>query len=120
MIQFPVSAEKQRQLAERLAKLGISESDLEERFIRSSGSGGQHVNKTATCVQLTHKPTGIEVKCMKERSQSMNRFLARRELADKVAEAVGLATPRTEQRDRIRRSKARQKRRRTAKQEEAK
>ena len=118
MIHFPVSTEKQRQLVERLAELGISEGDLEERFIRSSGSGGQHVNKSATCVQLTHKPTGIEVKCMRERSQSLNRFLARRELAEKVAQAMGLATARTEHRDRIRRSKARQKRRRAAHQEE--
>ncbi len=102
-----------------MAELGITESDLEERFTRSSGSGGQHVNKTSTCVHLTHKPTGIEVKCMKERSQGLNRFLARRELAEKVAEARGLATPRTEKRDRIRRSKARQKRRRTAQQEES-
>lgn len=118
MIQFPVSAEKQRQLAERLAELGISESDLEERFIRSSGSGGQHVNKSATCVQLTHKPTGIEVKCMRERSQALNRFLARRELAEKFAAAMGLATAVSKERDRIRRGKARQKRRRRAEQKE--
>lgn len=118
MIQFAVSPEKQRQLNERMAELGISEADLEERFIRSSGSGGQHVNKSATCVQLTHKPTGLEVKCMRERSQSLNRFLARRELAEKVAAHRGIATSRDEQRERIRRSKARQKRRRTAKQEE--
>lgn len=120
MIQFAVSTEKQRQLAERMAELGIGESDLEERFIRSSGSGGQHVNKSSTCVQLIHKPTGLEVKCMRERSQSLNRFLARRELAEKVAESMGLATSRDERRERIRRSKARQKRRRSAKQEEVK
>lgn len=120
MIQFAVSAEKQRQLAERLAELGISESDLEERFIRSSGSGGQHVNKSSTCVHLIHKPTGLEVKCMRERSQSLNRFLARRELAEKVAATMGLATTRSGERDRIRRGKSRQKRRRAAKQEEAK
>jgi len=118
MIQFAVSAEKQKQLLNRMTELGISESDLEERFIRSSGSGGQHVNKSATCVHLIHKPTGIEVKCMRERSQSLNRFLARRELAEKITERLGLATDRDERRLRIRRSKARQRRRRTAKQDE--
>lgn len=120
MIQFAVSAEKLRQLNSRLAELGISETDLEERFIRSSGSGGQHVNKSSTCVHLTHKPTGIEVKCMQERSQSLNRFLARRELAEKVAEQMGIPTRRDERAERIRRNKARQKRRRSAKQEEVK
>ncbi len=118
MVRFAVSAEKQQQLLSRMTELGISESDLEERFIRSSGSGGQHVNKSATCVQLTHKPTGIEVKCMRERNQSLNRFLARRELAEKVAEHLGLATARDELRLKIRRGKARQRRRRTAKQDE--
>jgi protein subunit release factor B len=118
MTQFAVSPEKQRQLAERLAELGITEADFEERFIRSSGSGGQHVNKSATCVQLIHKPTGLEVKCMQQRSQSLNRFLARRELAEKVAAHRGIPTSRDERREKIRRSKARQKRRRSAKQEE--
>lgn len=120
MIQFAVSAEKQRQLNSRMAELGISEADLEERFIRSSGSGGQHVNKSSTCVHLTHKPTGIEVKCMRERSQSLNRFLARRDLAEKVAEQMGVPTSRDERAERLRRNKARQKRRRSAKQEEVK
>lgn len=118
MPQFAVSPEKQRQLHARLAELGITEADLEERFVRSSGSGGQHVNKSSTCVHLTHKPTGIEVKCMRERSQSLNRFLARRELAEKVAERMGLPTARTAERERIRRSKARRKRRRGTDQEE--
>lgn len=118
MIQFAVSAEKQKQLLDRMTELGISEDDLEERFIRSSGSGGQHVNKSATCVHLAHRPTGIEVKCMRERSQSLNRFLARRELAERVAEHLGLATARDERQSRIRRSKARQRRRRAAKKNE--
>jgi protein subunit release factor B len=113
MTKFAVSAEKQKQLHERLAELGISEDDLDERFIRSSGCGGQHVNKSSTCVHLTHRPSGIEVKCMRERSQSLNRFLARRELAEKVAEQRGLSTARTAEQDRIRRNKARRKRRRT-------
>ena len=63
---------------------GIREEDIAEKFIRSSGKGGQHVNKTSTCVWLKHLPTGIEVKCMEERSQSLNRLLARRELVERV------------------------------------
>jgi protein subunit release factor B len=77
---FAVSEEKNRWLQQRMETLGVKESDLEEKFVRSSGKGGQHVNKTSTCVWLKHIPTGIEVKCMKDRSQSVNRFLARREL----------------------------------------
>jgi protein subunit release factor B len=106
MIKFAVSDEKNRQLIELMAAVGLREEDLEERFVRSSGAGGQHVNKSATCVYLRHLPTGIEVKCMRDRSQSLNRFLARREMATKLAEHTGLATPRTTEQDRIRRRKA--------------
>lgn len=103
---FAVSEEKNSQLKELMATVGLREQDMEERFVRSSGAGGQHVNKSATCVQLTHLPTGIEVKCMRDRSQSVNRFLARRELAEKLAEKAGLATARSVEQDRIRRQKA--------------
>ena len=81
---FGVSKEKEKGLLERMERLGIFENDLQEKFIRSSGKGGQHVNKVATCVYLKHVPTGIEVKCQQERSQAMNRFLARRILTDKI------------------------------------
>lgn len=114
MIQFAVSAEKQRLLYERMSQLGVSESEFMEKFIRSSGSGGQHVNKTSTAVHLVHLPTGLEVKCMRERSQSLNRFLARRELLEKIAGQRGLATDGDRAAERIRRRKARAKRRRTA------
>jgi protein subunit release factor B len=85
---FGVSPEKENALEERMAELGIREEDLVEKFIRSGGHGGQNVNKVATCVYLKHLPTGLEVKCQQERSQALNRYLARRILADKVEAAI--------------------------------
>src|SRR5512139_4300182 len=108
---FPVSEEKNRWLQERMEALGIHEKDIEEKFIRSSGSGGQKVNKTSTCVDLKHIPTGIEVKCMKERSQSLNRFLARRELVKKISKVEGQITSDNIEMAKIRRQKARRKKR---------
>jgi len=93
MMIFPVSEEKNRWLQERMGALGIHEKDIEEKFIRSSGRGGQKVNKTSTCVFLKHIPTGIEVKWMRERSQSLNRFLARRELIKRIEKLSGQLTP---------------------------
>lgn len=81
---MPVSAEKERALAARMRELGVSEADFEESFVRSSGPGGQKVNKTSSCVHLLHIPTGLAVKCQRERSQSLNRHLARRLLLDKI------------------------------------
>jgi protein subunit release factor B len=88
MALFGVSPEKEQALAERMERLGIREEDLVEKFIRSGGHGGQNVNKVATCVYLKHIPTGTEVKCQQERFQSLNRYLARRILADKIEAAV--------------------------------
>src|SRR5882672_7320459 len=79
-----ISPQKEQTLLEKMKALGIYEHDLEESFVRSGGAGGQHVNKTSTCVQLLHRPTGLMVKCQESRSQSDNRYLARRILADKV------------------------------------
>lgn len=81
---FPVSAQKEAALRERMEALGVREEDIEESFIRSSGKGGQHVNKVSTCVHLRHLPTGLEVKCMRERSQGLNRYRARVLLTDKI------------------------------------
>ncbi len=79
-----ISPEKEKAVAQRMARLGISEDDLRETFIRSSGPGGQNVNKTATCVYLVHLPTGLSVKCQQDRSQTVNRLLARRLLLDRI------------------------------------
>lgn len=79
-----VSIEKENALKARMERLGIRESDLEESFVRSSGPGGQKVNKTSTCVLLVHLPTGIKIKAQESRSQALNRFLARRLLVEKI------------------------------------
>lgn len=71
-----------------MERLGIKESDIVERFVHSGGPGGQNVNKTSTCVYLKHVPTGIEVKCQRERSQALNRFLARRILINKIENMI--------------------------------
>ncbi|MGD9014463.1 MAG: peptide chain release factor-like protein [Candidatus Omnitrophota bacterium] len=89
-----------------MQRLGISESDLEEKFIRSSGRGGQKVNKTSTCVYLKHRPTGIEVKCQQERSQVLNRFLARQILTNKIETLIlGRLSEERRQIEKIRRQK---------------
>ncbi len=111
VVLFAVSDEKNRWLQERMEALGIHEKDIEERFVRSSGSGGQKVNKTSTCVYLRHIPTGLEVKCMKERSQSLNRFLARRELVRKIEERLGRPTLEGSLTDKARRQKSKRKKR---------
>jgi peptide chain release factor len=103
---FPVTAEKERVLRARMAALGIRDEDLEERFVRSGGKGGQNVNKVATCVVLRHVPTGFGVKCQETRTQAMNRFLARRLLLEKIeADRLGRASRREQEIERVRRQK---------------
>jgi protein subunit release factor B len=106
MLNFAVSEEKNVWLREKMEALGIREKDIEEKFVRSSGHGGQNVNKTSTCVYLKHIPTGIEVKCMKDRSQSINRFLARRELVKRVEMISGQLTSIELKREKIKKQKS--------------
>ena len=112
MPRFPVSAEKERQLIERMAALDIREEDIEEQFVRSSGAGGQNVNKVSSCVLLHHRPSGVRVRCQKERSQGLNRFLARRILLEKIESLRRGAALEAEQRiAKIRRQKRKRSRR---------
>jgi protein subunit release factor B len=72
------------QIDERLAAAGARAADVEERFVRGTGPGGQKINKTSSTVWLRHRPTGIEVRCQRERSQSANREIAWQELCAKL------------------------------------
>lgn len=109
---FTVKPEKESELIARMASLGIRETDLIERFVKGSGKGGQKVNKTSSCVYVLHKPSGIEIKCQRERSQSLNRFLARRELCNRLEERIkGVQSAHQQAHEKIRRQKRRRSRR---------
>ncbi len=116
MSPLPVTPEKEQQMRQRMATLGVRESELEETFVKSGGHGGQNVNKLATCVMLVHGPTGLQVKCQSTRQQGLNRFLARRLLLDKIerlqtghvaAERARIEKIRRQKRKRSRRAKQR-------------
>jgi len=109
---YPVSTAKEKLLKDRMAALGISEEDIQESFIRAGGKGGQHLNKTSTCVHLKHMPTGIEVKCQQERSQAFNRYRAREILVDKIEDLIRGRESAAQQRiEKIRRQKRRRSKR---------
>jgi peptide chain release factor len=101
---------KEQSILERMRALGVREEDIEERFIRAQGPGGQNVNKVSTCVQLKHIPSGIEVKCQQERSQAQNRLRAREILCDKFE--ASMRRKRAEEKSRIEKIR-RQKRKRS-------
>jgi protein subunit release factor B len=112
MPSFGVRPEKQQELERRMAACGLREADLDERFIRSGGPGGQKVNRTATCVQLRHSLSGLEVKMQQARSQALNRFHARRRLCELLeARQLGADSPEALERERIRKRKLRRRRR---------
>jgi protein subunit release factor B len=112
MINFGVTERKQAELARRMEKCGLQEKDLEETFVRSGGAGGQHVNKTSTCVHLKHIPSGLSVKVQKSRSQTLNRFYARRQLCELLEnQQQGKDSPEAKRIEKIMKQKDRRKRR---------
>lgn len=116
-----VTPEKQEKLREWMESLGILESDIDEYFIRGSGKGGQKINKTSSCVQLVHRPSGTEIRCQQTRSQADNRYWARRELCERIEEAVkGEQSAKQQAIEKIRRQKRRRSRRAKARMLDAK
>jgi protein subunit release factor B len=112
MSRYGVTPAKEAELERRMAACGLKEQDLEEGFIRSSGAGGQHVNKTSTCVHLRHRPTELEVKMQKARSQALNRFYARRRMCELLeAKQLGEESPEARRVAKIRKQKERRRRR---------
>jgi protein subunit release factor B len=109
---FGITQKKQQELEARMASLGLWEQDLEEKFVRSSGPGGQRVNKTSSCVYLKHLPTGLEVKMQRDRSQTLNRYYARRRLCELIEQQkFGSKSPAAIKAEKIRKQKQHRKRR---------
>lgn len=104
--------DKWEELVARMQRLGLHERDLIEKFILGSGSGGQKINKTSSCVYLKHIPSGIEIKCQKSRSRDLNRLYARRELCERLEERLFQEkSERQKESEKIRRQKRRRSRR---------
>ena len=120
MPKFGVTLRKEQELVHWMDACGLDEGDLQEHFVSAGGPGGQKVNRTATCVYLKHKPSGLEVKMQRARSQALNRFYARRRLCELIEETQGDApSPEAMRRAKLRKQKARRKKRASAKHDNA-
>ena len=109
---------KEVALREKMEKLGIREEDIEEKFIRASGRGGQKINKTSSCVLLTHAPSGLSVKMQKTRSQQLNRYYARIRLCEILEQnLLGKESLKSKKFYKIRKQKDRRRRRTSSKPE---
>ncbi len=109
---FGITQKKQDELEKRMAALDIREQDIEEKFVRSSGPGGQKVNKTASCVHLKHIPTGLEIKMQRQRTQGLNRYYARKRLCELLEQQqLDSKSPAAIKAEKIRKQKQRRKRR---------
>ena len=112
MIDFGITERKVAELEQRMKKCELFERDIEEKFVRSSGPGGQNVNKTSTCVYLKHLPTAMTVKMQKTRTQSLNRYYARIRLCEMLEEKLfAQQSPQAKRLNKIRKQKDRRKRR---------
>jgi len=112
MIDFGVTERKVAELEQRMKKCELSEKDIEEKFVRSSGPGGQKVNKSSTCVHLTHCSSGLAVKMQKSRTQKLNRYYARRRLCELLEKKLlGKESPEEIKLSKIRKQKDRRRRR---------
>ena len=108
----PVTERKLRELRERIARLEIDLSGIDEQFVRASGPGGQKVNKTSSAVVLRYPHLSLVVKCMKERSRALNRFFALREMVDEIEVRISPETSaRLKEIEKIRERKRRKRRR---------
>jgi len=113
MIDFGVTEQKGAELAAQMARCGVREEDLAERFVRGRGPGGQKINKSNVCVRLRHRPSGLAVKVQEGRSQALNRFLARRRLCELLeARALGGESGAARREAKVRKQKDRRRRRR--------
>ena len=115
MIDFGVTERKAAELEQRMAQCKLYEKDIEEKFVRSSGPGGQKVNKSSSCVNLTHRPSGLAVKMQKSRTQKLNRYYARKRLCEMLEnKLLGKESPEAKRLNKIRKQKDRRRRRRSS------
>ena len=106
MINFGISLSKQKELEEKFIKFNIKENDIVEKFVHSSGNGGQNLNKVATCVYLKYIPLNIEIKCQKARTQLLNRYYARKMLAEEIeSRLLGEKSAKQQKIEKLRRQK---------------
>lgn len=112
MINFGVTERKKEELEQRMQRCGLREGDIEEKFVRSGGAGGQKVNKSSTCVYLKHIPNGLAVKVQESRSQGLNRYYARKLMCEMLEnKAMGKESPEAKRIAKIRKQKDRKRRR---------
>jgi len=112
VIDFGVTQRKAAELEQRMTNCNLSEKDIEEKFVRSSGPGGQKVNKSSTCVHLTHSPSGLAIKMQKSRTQKLNRYYARKRLCELLEKKLlGKESPEERKLSKIRKQKDRRRRR---------
>jgi protein subunit release factor B len=114
MINFGVTEQKMQELDRRMRNCNLLENDIEETFVRSTGPGGQKVNKTSTCVHLKHIPSGLAVKVQTSRSQPLNRYYARKQMCELLEnKLLGKESLQAKKIQKIRKQKDRRRRRTT-------